>query len=205
MIEHPSFLELDRIALGVDAASATRTHLATCQRCRLHVERLSHHEPVPAWVRELAPSRPARRWWMVGGGFALAAALALVLLVFVRHEPEPSYTTVKGAPTVAVHIKRGDEVFIWDGVEPVMPGDRLRLEVATTEHRRVQVLTAGDVVLFDAPLPATGSLLLPAAWEVDGAPGAEVLTVVLTDAGGRTWRTTLTLSKQSPPIEGIDR
>jgi hypothetical protein len=204
MSEHPSYLELDRAALGAEAASA-RAHLARCERCRHYVERLARHEPrPPAWVRELAPSRSPRRAWWFGGSFALvaAAAVAVVLLVFVRRDREPSYTTVKGAPSIAVHVKRGDDVFIWDGVERLMPGDRLRLEVAARDHRRVQVLTAGDVSLFDAPLPAGGSLLLPAAWEVDAQPGAETLTVVLTDARGGTWRTTLTLAKQ---IEGSDR
>ncbi len=196
MIDHPSFLELDRVALGVEVASATRTHLSSCERCRLHVERLESHEAPPAWVRDLAKPRRSRRSWLFGGGFALAAAAAVLVMLFVRGDHrDDSFTTVKGEPSVALHIKRGDAVFVWDGVEPVRPGDQLRLEIAASGHLRVQVLSAGDVSLYDAPIAAgSGSLLLPTAWEVDAEPGTETLTIVLSE-GGPTWRTTLKLTK----------
>lgn len=202
MIDHPSFLELDRVALGIDVASATRTHLSSCERCRLHVERLEHHEAPPAWVRDLPKPRGSRRTWLFGGGFALAAAAAVLLLVIARSDRDadldPSFTTVKGGPSVAIHIKRGDAVFVWDGLEPVSPRDQLRLEIAATGYQRVQVFAAGDVPLYDAPIAAgPGSMLLPTAWVVDAEPGAETLTIVLSDGGPHqpVWRTTLKLTK----------
>jgi hypothetical protein len=198
MIDHPSFLELDRVALGVDVASTTRTHLSSCERCRHHVEQLEQRDSPPTWVRDLARPRRPRRTWLFGGGFALAAAAAMVLLVVARRDPDPSFTTVKGGPSVAVHIKRGDAVFVWDGREPVSPGDHLRLEIAATGYHRVQVFAAGDVALYDAPIAASsGSVLLPTAWKVDAEPGAETLTIVLSDGDSHqpVWRTTLKLTK----------
>jgi hypothetical protein len=205
MSDHPSYLELDRVVLGSEHASATREHVEGCTRCSLYVERVGRPDVPPAWVHALAPQRPGWRKWFLGAGFAVAAAAAVLLLVVPRirndRTDEPSYTTVKGSPTVGVHIKRGTDVFLWDGVEPVKPGDRIRLEVAASGYRRVQVL-AGGASLFDDALPETGALQLPAAWEVDAQPGAEILDVVLFDRAGGTWRTTLTMPKH---LEGTDR
>jgi hypothetical protein len=205
MSDHPSYLELDRVVLDSESASATRAHVASCTRCSLYVERLARPEVPPAWVHALAPQRPSWRNWFLGAGFAVAATAAVLLLVLPRTKTdradEPAFTTVKGSPTVGVHIKRGGDVFLWDGVEAVKPGDRIRLEVAASGYRRVQVLTGG-VSLFDDALPESGALQLPPAWEVDAQPGAEILDVVLTDRAGGVWRTTLTLPKQ---LEGTDR
>lgn len=192
MIDHPSYLELDRGALGSDVA--TRTHLLACERCRRHVERLAHCETPPAWVRQLSSRRPARRvWW--GVGFAVAAAV-IALVVFSR-ESSPAFTTVKGGPAVVLHIKRGDAVFAWDGAGVVMPGDHLRLQIAASEYVRVTVRGADNAALYDGPIPAGGALELPVAWEVDAQPGPEILAVVLTDANGDQWRTTLVLNKET--------
>ena len=194
MIDHPSFLELDRAALGIDVASATHTHLSTCERCRVHVERLAPQEAPPAWVRDLARVRRSRRPWLFGGGLALAAAVILLLFARRDADPDASFTTVKGGPSVAVHVKRGDAVFLWDGLDPVSPGDQLRLEIAATGYQRLQVFAAGGVPLYDAPISA-GSTLLPTAWEVDAQPDAETLTIVLTGSHQPEWRTTLKLAK----------
>jgi hypothetical protein len=196
MNEHPSFLQLDRIALGVEVASATRAHVASCEHCRGHLERVAEHDAPPAWVRNLARSR--RRAWLFGGGFVLASAVAVMLFVFVRRGGggEPEYTTVKsGGPSFTLHIKRGDTVFVWDGVQAVRPGDQLRLEVAATGFRRIRVLAENEVQLYDAPM-ADGTTLLPTAWKVDSQPGAETLTIVLSE-GPPTWRTTLNLEKST--------
>lgn len=194
---HPSFLELDRAALGVDIAAPARAHLDACARCRQHVEAMRRSEPPPAWVRHLAPARAPRRAWLWGGGLALATACAVLLLVARRSAPDDAarFTTVKGAPTVLLHVKRGETVATWDGRATVAPGDRLRLEVAPAGYRRIRVLGARGAVLHDAPLGAVAALL-PVAWQVDDQPGPETLTIFLTDHPvDRAWRTTLTLPK----------
>lgn len=211
MNSHPSFFALDRATLGSDEVDAHRDHVDSCDRCRAHVERLLRPDPVPAWVVELRPprARPTWRWW--GSGLALAGAVAALLFVVLHDRRDrDAFTTVKGSATVVVHVKRGDEVFVWDGVAPIQPGDRLRLEVAPGGHRHVQVFTSARVSLYDAPLPTqAGPTLLPKAWQVDDQPGAETLIVVLSDdpvsadsldraPDDRVWRTTLILNKTTP-------
>lgn len=222
--QHPSLLELDRLALGGEAPAATRRHLAGCPRCQAHMARIEPEPEVPGWVRRL-PARSRRPWWaelraVIAGGAVVAAAAALLLLVFTGDDRElpvdvrPATTTAKGGPEILVHIKRGDVVWRWDGRSPLQPADRFRLEVAPGGHRHIAVLTDGDseqrVLLYQGPLaPQAGSLLLPTAWEVDDAPGPERLLIVLSDApldpvvrgadldGAGTWHTTLTLPKQT--------
>ncbi len=192
MTEHPSFLQLDRATLGIEVASETRAHLASCDHCRRHLERVAEPEAPPAWARDLA--RPRRRPWRIWGGLALASAIAVFVVVLTRGRGAPEYTTVKSAgPSFTLHIKRGDTVFAWDAATRVQPDDQLRLEVAATGFRRIRVLAANDVPLYDAPI-GDGVTLLPAAWKVDVQPGDETLTIVLSD-GPPTWRTTLKLSK----------
>src|SRR5262245_55362588 len=67
---------------------------------------------------------------------AVAAAAALLMIVLRPPDPEPEarlgstggdVTTVKGLPSAVVHVKRGERVFVWDGSEPIEPGDALRL------------------------------------------------------------------------------
>jgi len=200
---HPSYLALDRAALGAELDPAARAHVDGCARCQAHVERARRPEPPAPWLRALPPARaPSRRAWRWGGGLALAAA-ACAFLLFARarrdaHDDRAGATTAKGAPEVLLHIKRGDAVTTWDGAAPVVPGDRLRLEIAASGYRRVQVIGAGGALLHDAPLRAPG--LLPVAWEVDDQPGPETLTVILSDhPRDRAWRTTLTLPKSEPP------
>ncbi|HUS66177.1 MAG TPA: hypothetical protein VMZ28_16605 [Kofleriaceae bacterium] len=205
MTSHPSFLALDRAALGAALDPAARAHVDGCERCQAHVDRVQRAEPPAPWLRALPPARPAWRSWRWGGGLALAAATACALLLLVRARGRgdddragAGATTAKGAPEVLLHIKRGDSVTTWDGAAPVIPGDRLRLEIAPSGYRRVQVIGSGGALLHDAPLRAPG--LLPVAWEVDDQPGPETLTVILTDhPRDRAWRTTLTLPKSEPP------
>lgn len=200
---HPSFLELDRVALGAPAAPATRAHLEGCERCRAHLARAREAGPVPAWALQLG-DRPRRAWWsgprlaIAGGLVAAAAALLLVVVVGeqrarVARAPETATAgpaiAAKGSPEVVVHLKRGEVVSTWDGVSPVRPGDLLRLEVVPGENRHVQVLTrdggpAGRLlVLYSAALePRAGAVALPFALEVDGAPGPETVIVVLSRA-----------------------
>ncbi len=195
MTDHPSFLQLDRAALGAEVSGETRVHLATCARCQAHLARVGEPGLVPAWVHAI--DRPKRRPWILGGAFALAAACAVVAFVLARGSKpgEAEYTTVKsGAPSYTLHVKRGDAVFAWDGVAPIRPGDHLRLEIAASGYTHLRVLAAHDAPLYEAPI-GDGVTLLPTAWTVDATPGDEVLTIVLGDEPS-TWRTTLRLPKQ---------
>ena len=200
---HPSFLALDRAALGAALDPAARAHVEGCARCQAHVDRVRRPEAPAPWLRALPPARPASwRAWRWGGGLALAAA-ACAFLLFARargdgRDDHADAITAKGAPEVLLHIKRGDSVMTWDGAAAVLPGDRLRLEIAASGYRRVQVIGAGGALLHDAPLRESG--LLPLAWKVDDQPGPETLTVILSDhPRDRAWRTTLTLPKSEPP------
>ena len=189
MTAHPSFLALDRLALGQDPGEATCEHLRACGTCRAHIARVQTTIDVPAWVGHLgARRRPARaRRWM--SGFALAAAAAAVLVLLVRRDPaQPRRTAVGkgGAPSVALHIKRGERVLRWDGEVAVMPGDRLRLEVAGDGMAHVAVFEAvwraGALeyrALYRGPLEPGHAELLPPAWEVDDDPGDELLVVAV--------------------------
>lgn len=179
MSPHPSYLELDRIALG----AAPGEHVASCPRCRAYVDSVAPIDgAAPGWVGALAggPRRP--RWrWLGGGAMVLAVATIALVVAWPRPSRRPA-STAKGGPAVAVHIKRGDHVFTWDGRAAIQPGDRLRLEVSPAGFAHVGVFTpTGErlLPLYHAELP--GTAVLPPAWEVDRAPGPEILVVVLSD------------------------
>jgi len=202
---HPSFLELDRLALDAPASPATRAHVAACPVCQQHLASLAPPRDLtelPAIRRRVraastttTTTKNRLRW----AAPALAAAAAVALFVMARPparvEPEASvppqqegFTTVKGGASVLLHIKRGERVFVWDGAEPVMPGDKLRLEVAADGFTHVAVLAepaqggargAAPAVLYSAPIDPAQPVALPKAWEVDDTPGDESLIVVL--------------------------
>ncbi|MFP2924477.1 hypothetical protein ACLESO_04530 [Pyxidicoccus sp. 3LG] len=96
----------------------------------------------------------------------------------------PDYIAAKGAPAVAVHIKRGDQVFLWDGRASLAPEDRIRLRVASSGYRYVTVAArspdgpGGWTLLFAGPLSPGAETVLPASWRVDAAPGDELLRVI---------------------------
>ncbi len=185
---HPSFLELDRAALGLRSAELDQ-HVETCARCGAYLARvMTRSEPIPAWAR--TPPTPDTRvggwraWlpraWPVLATAAVAAVLAVVVVV-----PEspgrdgPAYIGSKSVPAVAVYIKRGEQVFVWDGRAPLVPEDLIRLKVASTEHGYVTVAGAPEwAVLFAGPLSAEAETALPTSWRVDAAGSEEVLRVI---------------------------
>jgi hypothetical protein len=234
---HASWLELDRILLGLDPDGETAQHLAGCERCRTDLEGARAQraalsdgaQRLPDWVMVLAGETPsalashrpraARRagsWRATVGKLLLAAALAsvgLVLSVSSRQGEgsEGAYVAAKGAPTVAVYVKRDGRVFTWDGVEKVRAGDGIRLAIAGAGYRFVGVLArmeTGLVTLYRGEL--RGPSELPVAWTVDGDGDAERLVVVLSNrplsdselaardrqrAGDGTWLHELVLPK----------
>jgi hypothetical protein len=171
--EHPSFLALDRAALG-HAPAAVTTHVAACDRCGAYVgtarEAATSAAPPAAraappgglaLVRQAALERRRRRLWrgwsLGAGGFVAAAAACTVLLVVgtqsqqQRHVPaaDPAgglYLGSKGLPSVWIYVKRDGGPELWDGKKPLASGDRLRVKVDPGGHDRVQVyaMRAGD-------------------------------------------------------------
>lgn len=184
--EHPSFFVQDQWASGVDVAPEARRHLEACAQCRARAEGLRGVEVTPDWARRIK-ARPvrapalARTWvWAAGAG---ALATAAVLLLLSAPPPDPPTTTIRGAPAVAVYVSRRSHVSLWDGREPLAPGDRLRVEIAGEGFTHATVLApdarGGLRVLHDARIDPVHKTLLAPAWRVDDAPGDETLVVVL--------------------------
>jgi hypothetical protein len=212
---HPSFLELDRGALGA-MSEEQRRHLDACPTCSAYVARLQQPLPIPAWVREeAARSRPAAgmRSWL-GALAALAAAASVLAVAFPAREPR---VQVKGQASVALYLKRGEQISLWDGRSPVRPGDLLRLKVVPEEQEHVLVAAAaasGELkVLYQGAVAPRCEALLPESWRVDETAEPETLVIALSAkrldvealrralaSSARTpdlWTTVLTLHKAS--------
>jgi hypothetical protein len=167
--EHPSFLALDRLALGEDAPAATRAHVERCEACRAHLDSVRiPSEPVPTWARQLASAprggdrRPhwlAMLWhsaqpghrirarthvaWLGACGTGLVAAMAAVLLFIVvpRLSPEEGGSGVraKGMPGVVVYLRQEGRVVQWNARTPVRAGDEVRLKLVADGFTHVAV------------------------------------------------------------------
>jgi hypothetical protein len=194
---HPSFLELDRHALGVARADVA-SHVAGCESCQA---RLAHSGPaseVPAWARQLAPRRRSWFSWPVLGrtrALAFAAtALACAALVWTTGASHfgrllgsgatQDYVGTKGGPVLWLYVKRGDRVALWNGADPVMAGDLLQLKVQPDRFTHVNVFgaskTAGAyTTLYDAPIASGQPTALAFSFRVDAESGDEALLVVL--------------------------
>src|SRR5262245_36040613 len=117
---HPSFLELDRLALDA-AKPATREHVATCTECQAHLSRLEHPVPVPRWVRGGRPvpqPPPFPRLWAFAAA-VICASLVAGVTVTVTRSASPAYVEKATAPAVALFIKREERVTQWDTREAV--------------------------------------------------------------------------------------
>jgi hypothetical protein len=236
---HPSFLALDRHALGV-AQPDVAAHVASCETCRARVAAPAPTAAVPAWARELPPRRRAWFLWPVSTrprAFGLAAAaLACAALVWVTGgkigTPAGShdYVGTKGGPELWLYVKRDDSVALWNGSDPVIPGDLLRLKIQPDRFKHVTVFgaartatttaTAGGYSrLYDSAIASGEPTALPFSLKVDTQPGDESLLVVLGSAevrpdqvdkllagddekSGRWWSRRLVLSKASTPRDG---
>jgi len=173
-MSHPSFLALDRHALGMSDPQ-TAAHVETCELCAAHVRAVSGREPIPDWV--VSRKRTGRRQWV--GWLALAAAVLLAIGVYREPAPAP-YVGAKGVAEVTVFVQRNGEVSVWQG-EAVRPGDRVRLGIQPTDLRYVTI-QSGDETLFEGPISGdTDPWLVPASWEVDGEGDSEAITVILDD------------------------
>ena len=224
--QHPSFLALDRHALGVAPPEVT-AHVATCATCRARLAASAPAPAVPAWARALPPRRRAWFVWPVSTrprvlGLAVAA-LACVALVWVTGgrfgTPVGShdYVGTKGGPELWLYVKRGESVALWNGSDPVIPGDLLRLRIQPDRFKHVTVFgatrTTGEYNrLYDSAIASGEPTALPFSLKVDAQAGDETLLVVLGsaevrpdqvdkvlagdgDTNGRWWSRRLVLSK----------
>jgi hypothetical protein len=201
---HPSFLALDRAALGSRTATLSQ-HLSECERCRAHVDWIAGAAAAPEMprlARVAAPRhplrrRPAVRAWLSAATAAAAVAVAVVALVGrgdrdqlgAGHRAAPAarevgFDTSKGARAVGVYVLRGRRTFLWNGSEPIAPGDTIRLKLVPERMTQVHVFSTGGaggdlVLLHRADIAPHRDDLLDTAWRVDGAGDREVLIVVL--------------------------
>jgi hypothetical protein len=175
MTEHPSFLELDRHALGASTPEVA-THVSACSVCRAHLDVLSVPSPIPARVLELRPPTPwwKERWFQV---LLPVAAGALIILSLINRTPSEE-VRAKGTPTAIAWVKRGDDVSVWKGA-PLAVGDSVRFQVAPEGLTRVTVIDGTTkTVLYEALVKETTTT---PAWTLDGTPGGDVVWVVLSN------------------------
>jgi hypothetical protein len=188
---HPSYLALDRAYLG-SAQPGVAEHIATCEVCRLYLESLTNLPVEPTLVASkgsFAQQARSPRSWLLGA--VSLAAMACGLLLFVANikrpvAPAEPYIAAKGFRSVWVYVKRGDATQLWDGKQPFVAGDRVRLKVDPGGYQHIQVysLTEPDrpTLLFSGPLAPNKIMTLPEAWELDDSAAAERLFVVLSHA-----------------------
>jgi len=199
--EHPSLLALDRFSVDRQDP-AVAAHVATCARCSGHLQRVAAPPPEPPWLRGLERRGGKRlraiswwhRWSLVCAGVLTIGGGALLL-----RSREPLDAGAKGMPSIAVYIKRGDAVSLWDGRSAVHAGDAVQLKVAATGYARVTVAAAGGgelTELYSGPAARDG--LLPRSWTVDDAPGPEILLVAFS-------QTPLSKDRQEAALAALPR
>jgi hypothetical protein len=173
---HPSYLELDRLALGPAGESEAR--LQGCEQCLRYVGEQRRPLPVPEWARAAAQRKP----WLprlLPWGAALAACAGALALVVLTRPPVPDDAREKGGPRVQLFVKRDGAVSRWDGRSAVRAGDSIMLEVSSPEDCTVQVesISGAPEELYSGPVQRGRRTLLPRSFRVDDAPGAERLRV----------------------------
>jgi len=170
MSTHPSFLALDREALGV-GEDETRAHLETCEQCRVHVQAVSTQPAMPAAIRP----RRARRAWPFALAFGAVASLALLWVAVPQDGPA---IQAKGHASVAVFVKRGTEVFMWDGKTPLRVDDRVQLMIEPAGMDHVYVRDGEGHTMYSGALQSELTTL-PLSWRIDAAGSSETFSVVL--------------------------
>lgn len=223
MTPHPSHYALDRAALGAPLEPAAARHVSGCARCSGIVASRRAATAPPPWLDAVPPppraERPSSGWprWLAVVPVAAALAAAVVLLP-VERTGTGDAVRAKGAPVVAVYLKREGAVVAWDGRTPVRGGDRLRLGIRGAGFAHVSVATvprapAPPEILYAGPVAPDGETLLPAAFRVDGRGDEEVLSILLgaaplpaerhaTRCGAlppdRCWATRIALPRENP-------
>lgn len=219
MSAHPSFRDLDRVSLGEDLPSV-RGHVSICDDCAAYLAQTADvawsglppiTEPPRRRLRLFASggARPAarpRRLALVGIPGLAAAVAAVWITVLPRDEAPQPWLAAKGAPSIAIFVKRDASLSLWDGADPFLPGDRIRLRIAPQEYTHAAVAvfdrsTPGWSVLYEGELRGS-EVLLPGSWELDAAPGSERLLVALDARPVKLerapWRREILLPKAAP-------
>jgi len=82
---------------------------------------------------------------------------------------------------VAVYVKHGEAVSLWNGVAPLHAGDALQLKVQAIGYDHVTIGSPQhDSVreLYRTRAARGGATLLPASFTLDESPGSESLLIV---------------------------
>jgi hypothetical protein len=172
MVSHPSYLQLDRLALG-DGSPDLAAHVEGCRECGAHLGRLLLPVAVP---REL-PRAKSRKWLWSLLALSLSSAAAVAVVVLPQRHPG---VTAKGSPSVAVYLRRAGRVSLWDGVHPLQAGDAVQLKVQSFGYSRI---TVGAVeskqvqTLYEGEAQPGTATLLPQAFTLDGRGGDALLVV----------------------------
>lgn len=117
-----------------------------------------------------------------------------------------TWVAAKGSPSVGIYVKRGNQLRLWDGESPVLPGDRLRIRISPRGYRHVALASRAQngrlTPLFEGAVGEAEDFLIPGSWEVDDQGGQEELVIGLgnvpVDLETAPWRTELTLPKAAP-------
>lgn len=181
MSEHPSFLELDRLALGHGPEAEAHPHVRGCAECQAHLARLAQPVSMPDWARTLGAPTPRSLFsaWRLPS-FAAAAVMVLLAVILVPRvrEDRPAWSA-KGLPGVVVHFKRGETVSVLGPTERLRPGDAIRLELNAEGFAHYTVLSGSDSgwnVLARGTLEQ-GRRVLPQTWRVDGVEPEQLRVV----------------------------
>ena len=150
--------------------------------------------------------------WITGGNFGTPVG---------SHD----YVGTKGGPELWLYVKRRKNVALWNGTDPVIPGDLLRLKIQPDRFKHITVFgakrtAAGEISrLYDGAIASGEATALPFSMVVDAEPGNETLLVVLGSAAvgpdqvdkvlagdgekdGRWWSRRVVLSKTITARDG---
>jgi len=184
MNQHLSTFELDVWFADGKPAGDVAQHVTSCERCFAYVDELDALAGDGVALRAPPPPRVSSLRRFVAPtvtGLALAAGIAL--FVGTRSgADETEYVGTKGTPAVQILVRRDGTTRIWDGRSPVHPGDAIALHVVCEGLGWAAVAAetaAGMARLSDGPCPSVASTL-PFTLVVDGEPGRERFSVVLT-------------------------
>jgi hypothetical protein len=192
--EHPSFFELDELALAPEEVRQAR--LMGCTSCLQYTAEQRRELPIPEWAHAAGRRTPRRllRWLSV----TLVGAVAASVAVVVMRPSGMGDIREKGVPNVSLYIKHDGEVRRWDGIGPVSAGDALMLEIDSTGYRAVSVESLSSPSaepLYQGEVKGAGRVLIPQSFRVDDSPGPERLRVRLTGDAG-IWTKEISLPKR---------
>ncbi|MBX7115603.1 MAG: DUF4384 domain-containing protein [Myxococcaceae bacterium] len=193
----PSQATLDAVVAG-ESSVFTATHLEQCVVCAQYVNRLRAESaafvtarPFALFTRQLQrrgaerKKQPLKGWLPVAVSLLLAMAVMPALLPVVA-SPQ---VTFKGA-SVAVHVRRGEDVRTMREGEPLKPRDAVRFTLRSEKPGYAAVFerdSAGTVTVvapFGSQSPqaiAAGSTTLDDSAVLDGVLGQETFVAIFSE------------------------